>query len=181
MTTVLALTTIPFQATEIYVNNWGLTAGSGVTEDADRYVRTLVWKGTIPYTFWTEADTDQTKAIATLPAKTAVEQIYIITNTAPTGSSLSAADISVGTTGDADVDTLVLDFDTFGVAANTVAGDVIAELGADLQSGGALLGPKLYSYASTQQIDINLETTGCNVGSLTAGNWSVVIVYTVLP
>jgi hypothetical protein len=159
-----------------------LTAGSGVTESSDGYASTTKWKGTIDYSDVAAlgAVTSGDITICTLPAKAIVHEAFIVVDTQGTfGDTLT---ISFGSAG-AGYDQLVVASDAK-AADNTIYGAAQdgSETGTDLDNAGSWYSiGKLYSYTTTQALKAHVNGNLTNLSGVSAGQWSFILVYEVLP
>jgi hypothetical protein len=131
-------------------------------------VRRSISKMSIDRSAWTDADTDQTIVIGSVPAGTAVVGANAVVQTGYfcSGGNPSVSNFYVGTAASPNEFLQTLQAKS---AAGTVIGDTNAEAGGCCQNTTVPTYGKVQSYAAPTNIVLRLTTSGCNVNALTDG------------
>lgn len=184
-------------------NQWILVAGGAnkvVLDTTDHFwygAWAQVTAGTMTYTSaatprtvwnkftWTNAmvvalgaTTTGNISVCTLPAKTLVKRVIVVITGAAAGPA--AVTISVGRTAASYIDYLVAS--DAKAAANTIYGDLQADIGADLTgTAGVGLFDSLPSYTGTTVVNAQFISTGANLNTVTGSTGLVMIQTELLP
>jgi hypothetical protein len=155
-----------WKAAQFRSDSSAITAGSGtgVTVDDEGVLTRQVYKVTVVSTQFIAAATTADFTVATLPAKTILNAIYVDKTVAfacavtCTSSTLSA---TVGST--AGGNGLIVSFDADAAAA--VYGDADAELGTQINRASAIQGGFLGSWTTTTPVTMRLTSGTGNIGN----------------
>ena len=168
----------PLWAESLKTESGLLAAGGTVTESNDGQLQTFTWKGVVDFGDLSTAGLTVDLATVTLPAKAVLHNAYLVINVVPVG--VATFTMSLDSDGAGGQDVLITSADQVGGSINTVFGDADGEIGTDLDSDTSDSN-KLYSYTAVQALTIRATSTVQNLDQLSAGQWTVILMYSVLP
>lgn len=152
-------------------------AGTGVTVNETGQVARTVYKVTALYTAFTAAVTTADKTLATLPARTQLQRIYVDVTTRFGGGGATAATMTCGKS--AGGHEYLTSFDV--LSGTITRGLADSDLGTSINRANAIQGGDLPSWSGATPVQCRLTTRSAPTRALTQGALTMYLVTEALP